>query len=222
MERRGRGARVTFLPAELIPQPPALLVRASPMVVRLHELLLESADELSKSWIAAVPDPKAQEGLATFLTELKAALRGATVECTPCPRGPEPEVDETHDPGVGFDPVAATRAYGVLHGALLEAAEERGIEVGLEEQKVLASHVNQAIARAVMGHMRTQHRELRRIAHELRNPLGSAMMALTLLRSRADLGENTRLAEMLERNLQRVERGLDEALASEPRIDRGP
>jgi hypothetical protein len=192
------------------------------MVVRLHELLLESEDELSKSWNAAVPDPKAREGVATFFTKLKAALGGATVEGTPCPQGPEPEGDETHDPGVGFDPAAATRAYGVLHGSLLEAAETRGIEVGLEEQKALASHVNQAIARAVTGHMRTQHRELRRVAHELRNPLGSAMMALTLLRSRADLGEHTRLAEMIERNLQRVERGLDEALASEPRLDRDP
>jgi signal transduction histidine kinase len=190
-------------------------------MVRLHELLLESEDELSHRWIAAVPDPKAREGLATFLTELKAALRGATVEGTPCDPFPEPEVDETLDPGVGFDPAAATRAYGVLHAALLGAAEERGMAVGLAEQRTLASHVNEAIARAVMGHMRTQHRELRRIAHELRNPLGSAMMALTLLRSRADLGEHIRLAEMLERNLHRVERGLDEGLAFEPRIDRG-
>jgi len=129
------------------------------------------------------------------------------------PTSPKTDGNGRDDPGADLDPLAATRAYGFLHLFILEIAAERGIEVSLAEQRALAWHLNEAVVQAVAWYLRRQDRESHRIAHELRNPLGSAKMALTLLRSRADLGDHARLAEMLDRNLQRLEHELDGGLA---------
>jgi signal transduction histidine kinase len=134
---------------------------------------------------------------------------------------PENQANGTEDSGADLDPAVATRAYGSLHGLILETAAKLGIEVSLAEQKTLVLQVNETVARALAGYVRNQERELHRVAHELRNPLGSAMMALTLLRSRVDLGDHIRLAEMLERNLHRLEQGLDDALARRQRDEGG-
>jgi signal transduction histidine kinase len=51
------------------------------------------------------------------------------------------------------------------------------------------------------------------LAHDLRNPLGSALMAVTLLRTRIDAPQDVRLLDVLERNLKRVDRVIDERIA---------
>jgi signal transduction histidine kinase len=189
-------------------------------MLHLYELLGEHKDRLLEHWTAEVrhddgaplPDEAGRESLFFFLNELAGALRRASDGGTPLPPHSGLGVDEAEDAGSNVDPIAATRAYGLLHSFILQIAADQGIDVGLAEQTALALHVNAAIARLVEGSIRRQRREQRRVAHELRNPLGSAMMALTLLRARADLGDHVRLAEMIERNLQRVERGLGEGL----------
>ncbi len=205
---------------------PSELTPASPL--RLHDLVGERAHALVDDWCEAVRaaspaielDPTAREGISSFLTELKTALKRAVAEGPPpSPRKRKADDAERTDPEGELDPAAATHAYGRLHSSILEAAAERGLDVSLVEQSTLALHVNEAIARAVTAYLRAQHHELHRVAHELRNPLGSAMMALTLLRSRADLGEHARLAEMVERNLRRLEEGIDGALARGRRFE---
>jgi signal transduction histidine kinase len=99
-----------------------------------------------------------------------------------------------------------------MHGRILDIAAERGFELSLAEHRVLASRVNAAIARAAAAQRRKHERDLHRIAHKLRNPLSSAMMALTLLRKRVDLGESARLAETAERNLRKLQGFIDEAV----------
>jgi signal transduction histidine kinase len=51
------------------------------------------------------------------------------------------------------------------------------------------------------------------LAHDLRNPLGSALMAVTLLRTHIDAAKDVRLLDVLERNLKRLETIIDERIA---------
>jgi signal transduction histidine kinase len=180
-------------------------------MLHLHELFGEYKDELLEAGavvdLEGRSDPKAREWLSSFLMDLAIALRYAAEGAS---TSSKTDANEGDDPGLGHDPIAATRAYGFLHDCILRIATDRGVEVSLAEHRTLAGHVNEAVVRGVEWHMRTQERERHRVAHELRNALGSAKMALTLLRSRADLGAHIRLAEMLDRNLQRLERALDE------------
>jgi signal transduction histidine kinase len=220
------------VPAELSPDRRS--DASEPSVSDLRELLSNCKESLLDGWGAALCDmdpsspfdEDAREHLSSFLAGLDAALLGPDGGGGDPLANPETVSEGIEAPKASIDATAATRAYGFLHGFVLELAAERGVAVGLFEQRTLARHVNGAIARAVSAHLKARKQELHRLAHELRNPLGSAMMALTLLRSRADLGEHTRLAEMLERNLQRLERGLEDAMAREGRgesrlVDRG-
>ena len=61
--------------------------------------------------------------------------------------------------------------------------------------------------------------EATKLAHDLRNPLGSALMALTILRARLTAADDLRLLDTLERNLRRVDLVIDERIAK-PRLPR--
>jgi signal transduction histidine kinase len=195
----------------------------------LYELLDDQENSLLDTWTAALRDSglstrldeNARDVVQSFLFDLKTALRHAPVNDTPPLANLESAGNGIETRRVAQDPIAATRAYGFLHDIILDAAAERGVEVGLAEQKTLAWHVNDAIGRAVAVHLQIEQADLHRIAHELRNPLGSAMMALTLLRSRVDLGDHVRLADVIQRNLERVERALDDAVIREPKVESG-
>ncbi len=186
--------------------------------MRLFELIEECEETLLAHWtlslaegLAAPPrDHVSHERFMEFLTSLKAALAHEAFDAAASPIVEYRDEEESAHEG---DPDArsATRAYGALHVRILAIAANRQVEVSLSEQLTLASYVNAAIGEAVAGQARTHDRKVHRLAHQLRNPLGSALMALTLLRARADLGEHARLGDMLERNLQRVQRLIDEA-----------
>jgi signal transduction histidine kinase len=184
----------------------------------LHQMLDEREGRLHCGWVQCVSrevedssaaDEAAGGGVATFLAQLRSALQaGAGVSPQPIDREPT----RAGVPEVSIDPVVATRAFGLLHAIILEVAVERGVAVSLAEQSLLASQVNAAIGRAALGQSRRHERDLHHFAHKLRNPRGSALMALTLLRSRVDVGESARLAEMAERNLQKLQRVIDDAV----------
>jgi signal transduction histidine kinase len=188
------------------------------MMRHLYELLEEHRERLLVAWAgfmagdagtASVPNAQARADASMFLSELTAALRlistGEVPASAPLSE-PRSEEETTATP----DALTATRALGSLHGLILEIAADRGIRPTLAEQLTLASHMNIAVGRAAGLETRRHKRELRHLAHQLRNPLGSALMALALLRSRIDLGENTRLAELTERNLKRMQGLIDE------------
>jgi signal transduction histidine kinase len=191
----------------------------------LPEVIEQRRDALVDEWFRAAaepPDERARGELQSFLERLTSALRASPLTALP-PQELELEAGEAPKEGSDqggstrndLDAAAATRAYGSLHRLILEVAAERNVDVSLAEHMVLASHVNAAVLRAVAASARRHQETLHRVAHKLRNPLGSATMALTLLRSRVDLADNARLAEMLERNLQRLGGLIDEA------VDRG-
>jgi len=183
----------------------------------LHDLLRECRENLRDAWGRSVSSQPAGSSathdayasFASFLGELVSALRvGASGDASPEPGEPDSEEPLS----TGLDTLVALRAFGLLHSRILDIAAERGVEVSLGEHRVLASRVSAAVVRAVEGQRRQHERELHRMAHQLRNPLGSAMMALTLLRSKVDLGEGARLADMAERNLKKLEGLIDEAV----------
>jgi signal transduction histidine kinase len=186
-------------------------------MARLHDLLGEYQESLRDAWARSVScEPAGSSGLsdahavfASFFGELVSALRvGASGGAPPKPE----EANAEESLPTVLDALAAATAFGRLHDRILEIAAERGAEVSLGEHRVLVSRVSAAVLGAVETQRRQHERELHRMAHQLRNPLGSAMMALTLLRSKVDLGEGTRLADMAERNLKKLEGLIDEAV----------
>jgi signal transduction histidine kinase len=189
----------------------------------LHELLEEHRGKLLAEWTRFVggeteaPSParaNARADAAAFLTRLTAALRlAATGEVPVSAQDADASTDEEAD--VALDALTTTRAFGSLHGLILEIAADHGVRPTLAEQLTLASHLNIAIVHAAGLETRRHKRALRHLAHQLRNPLGSAMMALALLRSRIDLGEESRLAELTERNLRRLQGLIDEVVGDQ-------
>jgi signal transduction histidine kinase len=188
----------------------------------LHELLDEHEAELLERWTRCTApegtspdDPRAREGLSAFLTDLKTALRVATSGEGPA-QAMAPAGDDAELSDAGLDALDATRAYGRMQALILQLAADRSLDVSVAEQLILASRVNATIARSAAMQARKHHHELHRVAHQLRNPLGSALMAMTLLRSKTDLGANARLAEIVERNLQRLQGLIEEAVGDGP------
>jgi len=186
-------------------------------MLHVHDLLDEYEHRLVARWASAALhdgtgalDARAHERVASFLEELRSALSTAVSEEAPS-LAPPGEEEHIASPAAGLDVLVATRGFGALHCLILELAAQRGVPVSPAEQLTLASHVNRAIAGAAELHLRQHDQDARRAAHQLRNPLGSAMMALTLLRSRVEFGTDARLVDTLERNLARIQGLIDEA-----------
>jgi signal transduction histidine kinase len=189
-------------------------------MLHLHELLAKCQGQVVDGWFRSIepatvasgpPDQKARDRALTFLNGLIAALQCAAGRM---PRSPGACGEVDTDPADGdFDPVAAVRGYGSLHSLILQIAADHKVEPSLAEQMTLAACLNDAVAASVTAHLKKRDRDIHRVAHELRNPLGSAMMALTLLRARADLGDHARFAETMDRNLRRLQALIDEWVA---------
>lgn len=181
----------------------------------VKDVIDEYEEKLLACWTSAAnadgpPRAGSTERISPFLHELRAAVAAAALEDVPSLARPRAEEDD--DAAGGGDVVAETRAFGALHTLILELANDRGVVISPAEQLTLASHVNAAVARATEIRLRERDQDVWRAAHQLRNPLASAMMALTLLRSRVDLGESARLADTLERNLKRIQGLIDESV----------
>jgi signal transduction histidine kinase len=122
---------------------------------------------------------------------------------------------------LGYDVGALVREYGALRELLWDVIMESGVEVRLPELRRLFMHVTHNIADAAVQYGAARDAEMRRrtaqhlafLAHELRNPLSSARMALSLMRERGDV-EPSRALEALERGLTRVGHLIDDSLVS--------
>ena len=111
------------------------------------------------------------------------------------------------------------REYGMLHECILEVAAEAGLDISRRDQGVVVRWLNAGIADAVSQYVKQRDLELQRqnsehlgfIAHELRNPLGSARLAFKRLRQ-TELA-NSRTVEMLDRGLRRTSEMIDSVLS---------
>jgi signal transduction histidine kinase len=198
-------------------------------MLHIHDLVDEYEHRLVVRWTttalehgAVGVEETAHEQVASFLRELHVALATSASEDRPSLHtdhmDDEPDLDKQRRPGL--ESAVAVRAFSALHGLLLELARDREVKISCAEHVTLASHVHAAITRAVELGPRQRERDTWKAAHELRNPLGSAMMALTMLRSRVDFGKDARLVDTLERNLKRVQGLVDDwtARAGRPAV----
>jgi signal transduction histidine kinase len=177
----------------------------------LPNLLDTNAAKLERCFCEAAGGDATRETFAAFMAELLASLRGPANEVGRA-RAADRADDAPDAARPRVDVVAVTRAFGVLHGRVVELAADVDVELTPADHRALAAVVNGAVARAAVDAAQRHCDEMYRMAHQLRNPLGSALMALTLLRARADLGEHARLADMLERNLKRLQALIDESV----------
>lgn len=121
---------------------------------------------------------------------------------------------------LGFSLDSVVREYGAMRAAILAAAVEHRIALTARDLEVIFHCIVDAIAGAVSEYSRQRDAELQRqatehfafIAHELRNPLSSSLLALSSLHSRGRLDRTDRTVQVLDRGLRAVGEMIDHSL----------
>jgi len=186
----------------------------------LHVVVSERMADILESFMASYevsarcPEVDMESTIRASLQDLVRALSlGATTDPVP-PSERSQDVDPGRVPLL--DPLGAMLGYGAALSRILVASEARDLTVTPREQQVLFSWASAAVAEILALDERRRQRVSSKVAHDLRNPLGSALMALTLLRQRLATADDLRLLDTLERNLRRVDKIVDERLAVTP------
>lgn len=198
----------------------------------LHQVIAARREEVIGRWLAevrgtlapdAMPHLELVNHIPEFVDEIMAALRADAGL---------PSRGVTADDGVtaaghgaqrlrlGFSLDAVVREYGPLRDAIVAIAREAGVVPTFRELHVLFDAIIGGIADAVSEYNRQRDAELLRqanehfafIAHELRNPLGSATMAFQLLQQQGELPAGNRSVSALERGLRRTAELIDHTL----------
>jgi len=192
----------------------------------LFEVLKERREHLITCWghriktlVASASLPRAEllDHIPAFVDEIIQALYPSAVPLPPMSARAEQHGEQRL--GLGFDVAEVVREYGMLHECILEIAAEAGLEVSRRDQGLVVKWLNAGIADALSQYVKQRDLELQRqnsehlgfIAHELRNPLGSARLAFQRLR-RKELQES-RTVEMLDRGLRRTAEMIDSVLS---------
>jgi signal transduction histidine kinase len=192
----------------------------------LSALLTSRKQDLIERWSAAVvrentagPLPRAVliDHMPQFVDELIGTLQP---EALPLAIGGRTAVEHgAQRLELGFNVAEVVREYGVLHRCIIALADEAAYTIDSREQAILAQDLNAGIASAVTQYVNERDAELRRqmsehlgfIAHEVRNPLGSARTAFNLLKKK-ELAAGGRAVELLGRTLKRTNDVIDNAL----------
>jgi signal transduction histidine kinase len=195
----------------------------------LFELLKEEREQLITSWgnrikslvaSAALPRAELLDHMPAFVDEIIQALFPAAVPLPPTSARAEQHGEQRLS--LGFDVAEVVREYGTLHECILDLAAEAGLDVDRRDQLIVVKWLNVGIADAVSQYVKERDLEVQRqssehlgfIAHELRNPLGSARLAFERLR-RKELHElkESRTVDMLDRGLRRTSEMIDSVLS---------
>jgi signal transduction histidine kinase len=121
----------------------------------------------------------------------------------------------------GFSLGAVIREYGVLRACLLDLIRDRRLVVDIDELQVMMDALNAAVVNAAEQYMRERDQVIERqsqqyfgfIAHELRNPLGSALLATHALQRRNASQLDVTVARLV-RNLAIIRDLIDNSLIS--------
>jgi signal transduction histidine kinase len=192
----------------------------------LSEVLKEKRDYLITQWgdrikrsvaSAALPRAELLDHIPGFVDEIIQALHPGAVPLPPMSAMAEEHGEQRF--ALGFDMSEVVREYGLLHDSILEIADEVGVEISRREQGIVVKWLNAGIADALSQYVKQRDLELQRqnsehlgfIAHELRNPLGSARLAFERLRLK-EL-QPSRAVEMLDRGLRRTAEMIDGVLS---------
>jgi signal transduction histidine kinase len=198
----------------------------------LHELLAAKRDDIMLRWKVQVQGTLVPESMPTFelidhlpefLGEILAALRADSGLTSV---GPSPD-DSPSAAGhgeqrlrLGFSLDSVVREYGALRTAIVTTAIDAGVQVTFRELQVVFDSIITGVAHAVSEYTHQRDAELLRhanehfafIAHELRNPLGSARMAFELLKKKGEIPAEGHAVGALERGLQQTSDLIDQTL----------
>ncbi|MBA3461769.1 MAG: sensor histidine kinase [Deltaproteobacteria bacterium] len=201
-------------------------------MAKLHEVLAERVDEVMARWLTAVQGTIAPESLPAaelvdhlpmFLREVIATLRDAHGGAADAEVPEESQMATVHGEQrlrLGFSLDAVVREYGVLRDAIILTGRHAGVAITFREAQIVFDSTIGGIANAVSEYARQRDAELHRqhnehvafLAHELRNPLGSATMALRLLEDRGHIPKGERASQALHNSLTKITELVDHAL----------
>ncbi len=197
----------------------------------LRALLRSRRRDLVQRWETAarariasddVPRGELIDALPPFLDELERQLEAATWPRRVLATGPIASATEqgARRLRLGFSVAEVVREYGLVMDVILDLAEESGYLPTVSETRVLSRATARATASAVSEYARQRDVDLQRqaaehlgfLAHELRNPLTSARVALSTLQ-RLGLPVH-RASDILSRSLARLAEQIDHALTT--------
>jgi signal transduction histidine kinase len=199
----------------------------------LASVIAAEKDELIRRWrerIAGTIDPAAAvpgeliDSLPAFLDELANYLQSRREETADEATGKTRALAAVHGTRrfhAGFSLGAVIREYGVLRDCLLDLIRDRHLEVEIDELKAVLKGLNTGVVIASEQFARERDQAIERqsrehfgfIAHELRNPLGSALLAAQVLQRRPG-AENDVTLERLLRNLSMLRQLIDNSLVT--------
>ena len=164
----------------------------------------------------SMPRVELVDHLPSFLGQVIDALRAE--------RAPD-EVEVAGEHGLqrlalGFSLDAVVREYGAMRTAMVTVAIEAGLAITTHDYRVIFDCVVNGIAGAVSEYSRQRDAEMARqasehfafVAHELRNPLSSAVLALDALQASGQLDPALRPVKVLERGLHNMRDLIDHSL----------
>jgi signal transduction histidine kinase len=193
----------------------------------LSEVLAERQAEVMQCWLDEVrgtlhpetmPRVELVDHLPDFVLNVIASLHNAeAIEA-------EETAAEEHGSqrlALGFSLDAVVREYGAMRTAIIRVAKDAGVELTPSDYKVIFDCVINGIAGAVSEYSRHRDAEMQRqanehfafVAHELRNPLSTAILALTSLHTRGTLPATDRTVGMLDRGLRTMHELIDHSLS---------
>ena len=194
---------------------------------RFPDMIEQRRDELVRRFVAAdrldgaatsLSDEVVADSLREFLDELVIALRHSHL---PVRRSTSATEHGTQRFNLGYDVGSVVREYAIVRDLIFDLADESAVAPTRTELRVLDRFLIHGIADSASTYAAVRDHQLREqtrkhvafLAHELRNPLGSSRLALQLLRERGDL-RPSRVADSIERALNRASELLDDALVS--------
>lgn len=196
----------------------------------LPDVIERQRDRIVERWLERayrdvapreVPRADVENELGKVIDALVRALRReAPEESLNAPR----DVAQSHGRQrfhAGYDVATVVREHLVLRDVILEAVTEAGYRLDLPEVGAIATFLFGALAETASTYAIERDREVSEqaeryisfLAHELRNPLGTARLAFTLLREQGKLPD-VKATRSLERALAKMHDLLDGALTN--------
>ena len=198
----------------------------------LPDVIQQHRDDIVERWLArayrdltprGVPRADVQDELGQVIDALVRALRRDVIEEPP--NAPVPlDLAQSHGRQrfhAGYDIASVVREHLVLREVIFETVAEAGYRPDLAEVGSVAKFLFGALAESASTYAIERDREVSEqaeryigfLAHELRNPLGTARLALSLLQERGELPE-AKAVRSLERSLAKMQDLLDGALTN--------